>query len=124
MRDPINVLAANDEFYVAMRRGDLDEMERMWARGREVTCTHPNWAMLIGREAVMESWRLILTQAAAPSIWPAECEVVVTGSTAMVLCIERLDGNELMAANSFVLEDNEWRIMNHQAMAMPAAKAE
>lgn len=124
MRDPINVLAANDEFYVAMRRGDLDEMERLWARGREVTCTHPNWAMLIGREAVMESWRLILTQAAAPSIWPAECEVVVTGSTAMVLCIERLDGNELMAANSFVLEDNEWRIMNHQAMAMPAAKAE
>lgn len=124
MRDPINVLAANDEFYVAMRRGDLDEMERLWARGREVTCTHPNWAMLIGRKAVMESWRLILTQAAAPSIWPAECEVVVTGSTAMVLCIERLDGNELMAANSFVLEDNEWRIMNHQAMAMPAAKAE
>ncbi len=124
MRDPINVLAANDEFYVAMRRGDLDEMERLWARGREVTCTHPNWAMLIGREAVMESWRLILPQAAAPSIWPAECEVVVTGSTAMVLCIERLDGNELMAANSFVLEDNEWRIMNHQAMAMPAAKAE
>ena len=123
MHDPIDVLATNDAFYVAMRHGDLAGMDRLWARGREVTCTHPNWAMLIGREAVMESWRLILTQAPAPSVWPAECEAVVTGSTAMVLCIERLDGNELMAANSFVIEDGEWRIMNHQALAMPAAKA-
>ena len=124
MRDAIEVLTVNDDFYVAMRRGDLAEMDRLWARGREVTCTHPNWSMLVGREAVMESWRLILTQAPAPSIWPAECEVVVTGSTAMVLCIERIDGNELMAANSFVLENGNWRIMNHQALAMPAAKAE
>ncbi|MGD1926112.1 MAG: nuclear transport factor 2 family protein [Paracoccaceae bacterium] len=121
--DRIEVLGANDDFYTAMRRGDVAEMERLWARRREVTCTHPNWSMLVGRKAVMDSWRLILTQAPPPQIWPADADVVVTGTTAMVICIERLGGNELMASNTYVLEDHAWRIMNHQAAAMPAARA-
>lgn len=124
MDDRIEVLTANDDFYAAIRRADLAEMDRLWARCREVTCTHPNWAMLVGRDAVMDSWRLILTQTTSPTVWPGEAEVIVTGSTAMVLCIERIGSAELMATNSFVLEDYAWRVMNHQAVAMPAARAQ
>lgn len=123
MHPRTEVLTANDDFYAAIRRADFAEMDQLWARHREVTCTHPNWSMLVGRKAVMESWHLILSQATAPTVWPGETEVIVTGSTAMVLCIERVGGAELMASNGFVLEDHAWRMMNHQAVTMPATPA-
>lgn len=109
------VLAANDAFYSAMRAGDYAAMDRLWARTRAVACTHPDWRMLVGRRAVMQSWRLILVDHSPPEIWPAEPHVVVTGATAMVLCAERVDGLELIAANAFVRESGRWRLIDHQS---------
>jgi ketosteroid isomerase-like protein len=114
------VLAANDAFYKAMREGDYAAMERLWAERRTVTCTHPDWHMLVGREAVMESWRVILTEHEPPEIWPTEAQAIVTGSTAMVLCTERIGGLELVASNGFVREGARWRILNHQSAHAPA----
>lgn len=110
------VLAANDAFYRAMRAGDYAAMDRLWARNRPVTCTHPDWRMLVGRPAVMESWRLVLLEHRPPDIWPEGAHVVVTGSTAMVICTERVDGIALMAANSFACEGGYWRMLNHQSL--------
>ena len=42
MTETIAVLDANDAFYRAMREGDLDAMEALWARARTVSCTHPD----------------------------------------------------------------------------------
>ena len=114
------VLAANDAFYKAMREGDYAAMDRLWAERRTVTCTHPDWHMLVGRDAVMESWRVILTEHEPPAIWPTEAQAIVTGSTAMVLCTERIDGIELVASNGFVREGLRWRLLNHQSAHAPA----
>ena len=111
------VLAANDAFYRAMREGDYAAMDRLWARRRPVTCTHPDWKMLVGRRAVMNSWRLVLLDHVPPEIWPVSAHAVVTGSTAMVICTERVEGVELVAANSFVREGARWRLLNHQSIA-------
>ena len=110
------VLAANDVFYRAMREGDYAAMDRLWARRRTVTCTHPDWKMLVGRRAVMNSWRLVLVDHAPPEIWPSGAHAIVTGATAMVLCTERVDGVELIAANTFVREGSRWRLLNHQSI--------
>ncbi len=117
------VLAANDAFYKAMREGDYAAMDRLWSETRTASCTHPDWHTLVGREAVMESWRVILTEHEPPAIWPADAQAVVTGSTAMVLCTERIGGIELVAANGFVREGALWRVMNHQSMHVPAESA-
>ncbi len=114
------VLAANEAFYKAMREGDYAAMDRLWAERRTVTCTHPDWHMLVGREAVMESWRVILTEHEPPEIWPTEALAIVTGSTAMVLCTERIGGIELVASNGFVREGLRWRVLNHQSSHAPA----
>jgi ketosteroid isomerase-like protein len=114
------VLAANDAFYKAMREGDYAAMDRLWAERRTVTCTHPDWHMLVGREAVMESWRVILTEHEPPEIWPIEAQAIVTGSTAMVLCTEQIGGIELVASNGFVREGLRWRVLNHQSAHAPA----
>lgn len=114
------VLATNDAFYKAMREGDYAAMDRLWAERRTVTCTHPDWHMLIGRDAVMESWRVILTEHEPPAIWPVEVQAIVTGSTAMVLCTERIGSIELVASNGFVREGRNWRMLNHQSAHAPA----
>jgi hypothetical protein len=113
MRD---ALAANAAFYAAMRAGDLAGMDALWTRARMAICTHPNQPTLFGRRAVMESWRMILTLFRPPRIRALAPHAVVTGGTALVLCRERVGAVELMASNSFAIEDGAWRIVTHQAM--------
>ena len=123
MSEDAYVLDANDEFYRIIRRGDLQAMDAMWATGRSVHCTHPGWETLKGREAVMRSWRLILDQDPPPQIWPDDAQVILTGETALVLCVEHLARDDLMASNSFVRVDGEWKMLSHQASVMPVTQA-
>ncbi len=113
------ILRANEAFYRAMRQGDAEAMDRLWARRAPVRCAHPGRAMLVGREAVMESWRLILSVRPPLAILCEEPHAVLTGGTALVLCVERLDGVALMAVNLYRLEDGDWRMTAHQAAEMP-----
>jgi len=113
------VLEANDRFYRAMRDGDFEAMDRLWALRRAVGCTHPSMQALTGRPAVMESWRLILVEGEPPPIDCADPSVVVTGGTAMVLCTEIVGDVQLVASNTFVHEDGAWRLINHQAAHVP-----
>lgn len=118
------VLDVNDSFYRAIRNGDYAGMEALWAARRRVSCTHPGWTELHGREDVMESWRMILLEQDPPELWPVEARAVVTGGTAIVVCVERMGVIELMACNSFVHEDGAWRLLNHQAARIPAEQAQ
>jgi ketosteroid isomerase-like protein len=120
MTDSAAVLDANEAFYRAMREGDLDAMEALWARGRAVSCTHPSGPAIFGRDAVMASWRTILMHH-PPEIRPAEPKVIVTGRSALVLCREKVGPAELMASNAWVREDGAWRMVSHQAAAIPRA---
>lgn len=116
------MLEANHSFYKFMRTGDYPGMADLWARRRLVSCTHPGRAMLVGRNAVLDSWRMILGTT-PPSVWPDHPMPVVTGQTGFVLNIERISGAELMASNGFVVEDGHWRMINHQAAYMTAENA-
>ncbi len=118
MSDTAAVLDANEAFYRAMREGDLDAMEALWARERSVSCTHPNGPAIFGRAAVMASWRLILAHL-PPDIHATDPQPIITGRTAMVLCREKIGSVELMASNAWVREDGAWRMVNHQAAPIP-----
>ena len=113
------LLEANEAFYRAMRAGDLAAMSALWSRTRRVSCTHPDGPSLFGREAVLESWRVIFARPNGIPIQPAEPSAVVTGTTAMVLCREELSDLQLMASNVFVREGTGWRMVNHQAAPIP-----
>ncbi len=115
------VLDANDAFYRAMREGDLEAMEALWARERQVSCTHPNGPAIFGRGAVMASWRLILRNH-PPEVLSSDAQAVVTGATALVLCREAVGPIELMASNAWVREDDAWRMVNHQAEQIPGPR--
>jgi ketosteroid isomerase-like protein len=115
MTDSDAVLAANLEFYQAFTMRDLVAMEALWARQAPVSCIHPGWPPLAGRDAVMESWQGILANPDAPKIACYDERVSLYGETALVLCEEELAGGTLVASNLFVREDGAWKIAHHHA---------
>ena len=115
MTDSDAVLAANEAFYRAFSAGDMVAMEALWARQRAVTCSHPGWAVLRGRDAVMESWRVILESPGRPQISCRDAVIDVIGDAAFVTCYEDVDQGILAATNIFVREDGAWRMAHHQA---------
>lgn len=109
------VLAANERFYAAFASGDVRALETLTARSAPVACIHPGHSALIGREAVMESWRAILGGAGRPDIACDGAVAHVIGDAAYVTCYERVGGGWLVATNIYALEDGEWRLAHHQA---------
>jgi hypothetical protein len=109
------VLFANQAFYHAFNSRDIDFMDGVWARHAEVTCIHPGWDPLIGREAVMESWRQIFANSTGGSLRPQEERSVILGEQAYVITYEVIGEQPLIATNLFIREEGEWRMALHQA---------
>ncbi|MBY0276669.1 nuclear transport factor 2 family protein [Candidatus Binatia bacterium] len=121
--EDLDVLAANAAFYRAFAARDLDAMEALWAHSPHVACTHPGWAALHGRDAVMASWRAILDGPDAPEISCSHESVIPGERMAVVLCVESLRGGSLAATNVFVREGSEWRIVHHHAGPIAPGRA-
>ncbi len=112
------ILEANATFYRAFSHGDFAAMTELWAEHVPVTCIHPVSAVLVGRRAVLESWRAILRErppfelrCVRPVVHDLGAEVVI------VTCYEG-NGNHpahLAATNVFALENGRWRMVHHQA---------
>ena len=111
---------ANAAFYRCFAARDMAQMEALWARVLVVTCFHPGWPLLVGRDAVVASWRTILEGGGAPDTIRCLRPVIqVLGNAAWVLCTEDLGAGSLVATNVFVREDEGWRLVHHQAGPTP-----
>lgn len=124
MSEHAAVLFANEAFYLAFAERDLDAMDEVWARRAPVTCIHPGWNPLSGRDEVMLSWRAIFAHDPSPAVQCRAQEAHVLGDVAYVLCHEALGEGFLVATNVFAREDGAWRMVHHQAGPAPAPDAE
>lgn len=107
------MLAANRAFYRALSSGDLPAMDRLWSRERPVSCIHPGRPALSGRDAVMASWRSILTR--PPAISAENPSVAAHGDIAVVLCVERAGTAVMTATNIFARSAEGWKMVHHHA---------
>ena len=121
MPDTDAVLFANEAFYQAFAERDVDAMEDLWSREAPVSCIHPGWGVIFGREEVMRSWTAIITSEGAPPITCHGAVASLYGDTAFVVCFEMLGENVLIATNVFVREGHIWKIVHHQAGPTSAA---
>lgn len=122
------VLFANDAFYTAFATGDLAAMDAVWAKRAPVCCIHPGWTALNDRDAIMESWRGILSagpgdRRQTAAIRCVRPEAFLLGDAAWVACYEILPNGILVATNIFVPEDGAWRMVHHHAGPTPALDA-
>ena len=124
MSDSDAILAANAAYYRAFSTGDVAAMSRIWADDA-VSCVHPGWTPLIGRAAVVDSYRNILTSPSRVRIAHREDTAIVTGDEGRVVCIEIVEGTALLAAvNFFRRIGGAWRMVHHQASPIAVAVEE
>ena len=121
MADTNSLLAANAAFYTAFRSRDFAAMASLWAEDDMISCIHPGWPSLIGRTAVVGSWRNILSNAHSPAISCHDPYALVSGDEGRVLCIEKIGSMALAASNHFRRIDGHWRLVHHQSSPIASA---
>jgi ketosteroid isomerase-like protein len=114
MSDDAALLAVNAAYYRAFGSDDFTDMSRLWA-DEGITCIHPGWPPLFGREAVMQSYREIMRHPGRSRIEHRNEQTVAAGGDGRVLCIEFVDGAALATTNGFRRIDGVWRMVHHQA---------
>ena len=121
MSNPVEeVLSTNAAFYEALATGDFGLMQKVWPNTDDVTCIHPGWGSILGRQSVMRSWETILQS--PPQIACTEPRGFVSGDSAYVIAYENLGDGRLIATNLFRLEDDAWKMIHHPAgVARPAS---
>jgi ketosteroid isomerase-like protein len=124
-------LAANERFYRALESADFAAMEALWLHADWVKCTHPGWDVLIGWEAVRQSWAQIFAVKSRMRVAATEISLQLEGDTAYVSCCEQLavftnDAAPLSvttnAANLFQRVNGVWRMIHHHASRLPNLK--
>ena len=119
MSEQMTVLFANEAYYASFQSGDFETMESLWARSVTVTCIHPGSHHLMEWNLVMECWKSILTNRDLPDMEAVNPVANIYGDMAVVICYEVFREVTLIATNIFVKEDNQWKIMHHQAGGSP-----
>ncbi len=119
MSEQVTVLFANEAFYVAFASRDYPAMEALWSERERISCIHPGWNALAGRDVVMQTWRTILANSESPQIGCQNAVCHVLGDTAYVVCYEAINGSFLVATNVFIREGGNWKMVHHQAGPTP-----
>jgi hypothetical protein len=113
--DAQNALFANEAFYLAFTRKDVDAMDTLWARERPLVCVHPGWALLTSRADIMDSWQRILENPNQPGMDFHDPLAHDHGSLVLVTCYEQLPGSVCLATNGFVKEGDALRMVLHHS---------
>lgn len=111
---------ANEAFYLAFEGKDFDAMSHIWSEQGQPVCLHPGWPALIGREAILTSWKNILAnpnQGHVSFIDPVITPISET--SAAVICYEKAGDQIMVATNVFKIEDDRPRLYIHQSGFCP-----
>ena len=114
--------AAEEAFYEALQRGDVEAVMALWADDDDAVCVHPNGPRLIGPARIRESWGEILADGGL-DVRPGN--VRTFGGSALVVhnLIERIvmQGDrgpevvECVATNVYTRTAAGWRLLAHHA---------
>ncbi len=115
------ILAANQAFYRAFEKKDLEAMEAVWSKGMGCLCIHPGRDALKGWSDIRESWDRIFQNTRYLEIDTDVLTLEVSGDLAYVVLIEHVlqisDGRRLeaqsMATNGFERMAGSWYMIHH-----------
>jgi ketosteroid isomerase-like protein len=115
---------AENAFYEALERADLEAMMSVWAEDEEIVCVHPTGPRLVGQDQVRESWRRIFAGGGARA--QVSLQSVTTGVMfAVHSVLERFQmegepqGAAAVATNVYLRTPAGWRLLAHHASPAP-----
>ena len=117
---------AENAFYEALERADLDGMMAVWAEDEDIVCVHPGGARLTGQDQVRESWAKIFAAGGRARVHITQ-QVAIS---AMMLAVHSVHENfhvegeaqprpPIVATNVYLRTAAGWRMIVHHAS--PAA---
>jgi uncharacterized protein (TIGR02246 family) len=122
---------AENAFYEALERCDLEGMMAVWAEDEEIVCVHPAGSRLSGQDQVRESWAKIFAGGPRARV-RTEQQVAISG---MMLAVHSVfetftlpgkpAGPEqqpvpVIATNVYLRTAAGWRMIVHHASPAPA----
>jgi len=127
---------AENAFYEALERGDLDAMMAVWAEDEEIVCVHPGGERLTGQDQVRTSWAKILADGSRVRVHISH-QVAISGMMIAVHSVQEnfsvegergRQGSDLrpapvVATNVYLRSGAGWRMIVHHASPAPG-KAE
>jgi uncharacterized protein (TIGR02246 family) len=122
---------AENAFYEALERSDLEAMMQVWSEDEEIVCVHPAGQRLVGQEQVREAWRQMFAggpgmrvqisqQVAATGMMVAAHSVLET----ITVAGEKRPRPPVIATNVYLRTAAGWRMIVHHASPAPGAAAE
>src|SRR3954470_23105250 len=117
---------AENAFYEALDRADLEAMMAVWAEDEEIVCVHPGGPRLAGHAQVRDSWRRLFTGGGT--------KIHVTQRVAMQAMMVTVhsvhettatpggkrDAVTVAATNVYLRTASGWRMILHHASLGPA----
>jgi len=123
---------AENAFYEALERGDLEGMMAVWSEDEDIVCVHPTGPRLSGQDQVRESWARIFAGGAGPRVRITQ-QVAISG---MMIAVHSVHENfsvpgdaraqvPVVATNVYLRTAAGWRMIVHHASpgVVPAAPA-
>jgi uncharacterized protein (TIGR02246 family) len=118
---------AENAFYEALERADLEAMMAVWAEDEDVVCVHPAGPRLSGQDEVRESWAKIFSGEQRLRVEITH-QVAIQG---MMLAVHSVHENftvqgearprsPILATNVYVRTAAGWRMIVHHASPVPA----
>ena len=115
-------------FYAAFTACDVDAMMTVWAWHAPLLCIHPGGPPLTSREAIEQSWRVILDGVGDVQFTLSELQETASDDVAVRFVHENIHHGPglretavVCATNVFVRENGSWRMRVHHASTGPTA---
>jgi ketosteroid isomerase-like protein len=118
---------AENAFYEALERSDLEGMMAVWSEDEDIVCVHPGGPRLTGQDQVRESWAKIFAAGGRARVHIAQ-QVAIS---AMMLAVHSVHENfnvpndpraqaPIVATNVYLRTAAGWRMIVHHASPAPA----
>ncbi len=120
---------AENAFYDALERADLEAMMAVWSEDEEIVCVHPAGQRLAGQAQVREAWRQMF--AGGPHMRVRITQQVVVGG--MMVAVHSVHENitvageqrprpPMVATNVYLRTPAGWRLAVHHAAPAQAGE--
>jgi len=126
------VRKANETFYQAFEKLDIQEMDALWIKEDYVKCIHPGWEVRSGWAEVRDSWVLIFNHTYQIKFSVNLIDITIKSDWAWVVCLEMISTQDqgrwvegrVLSTNLFERRDGQWLLIHHHGSPLLSLEEE